>query len=246
MDCRRTVRPIFKFFSPKCLLRLSYNLRKFWYSYDAEQKRFMWRKLKNVKKDEKSLFLIPCSHLMVSFQLSFVVYQSLIFSCSYDITRVAIGYRLRKLRIFEYFAFCWSFKANLPYIKYANVPKWDTQYPWQPQKNFLAINVDIWGQVWEYLESPDTLSSQIHQIPWLFHATYPGFIFFQAQIWHEYLTSSNHGISMAFAKKMMEFPSDLVPSLPNCRWFVQWNSHGIWCQFGAKLPFWYEMRLRCL
>ena len=33
---------------------------------------------------------------------------------------------------------------------------------------------------------------------------------FHAQTWHGFWTSSSHGIFMAFAKKMMWFPSDLV------------------------------------
>ena len=33
---------------------------------------------------------------------------------------------------------------------------------------------------------------------------------FHAGIWHGFWASSSHGISMAFAKKMMGFPSDLV------------------------------------
>ena len=33
---------------------------------------------------------------------------------------------------------------------------------------------------------------------------------FHATTWHGFWTSSSHGISMAFAKKMMGFPSDLV------------------------------------
>ena len=32
-----------------------------------------------------------------------------------------------------------------------------------------------------------------------------------AETWHGFWTSPSHGISMAFAKKMMGFPSDLVP-----------------------------------
>ena len=34
---------------------------------------------------------------------------------------------------------------------------------------------------------------------------------FRAQAWHGFCTSSSHGISMAFAKKMMRFLSDLIP-----------------------------------
>ena len=37
---------------------------------------------------------------------------------------------------------------------------------------------------------------------------------FHAGTWHGFWTSSSHGISMAFSKKMMGFPSDLV-SFPN-------------------------------
>ena len=51
------------------------------------------------------------------------------------------------------------------------------------------------------------------QIPWLFYVIYPGFIcfsFIHAGTWHGFWTSSSHGISMAFVKKMMGFPSDFV------------------------------------
>ena len=49
-----------------------------------------------------------------------------------------------------------------------------------------------------------------HQIPWRFHVIHPDFICFPCWNMNEFWTSSSHGISMAFAKKMMGFPSDLV------------------------------------
>ena len=62
-----------------------------------------------------------------------------------------------------------------------------------------------------------------HQIPWLFHVIYPGLFVFHAKTWYGFWTSSIHGISMAFAKKMMGFPSDLVS-------FVQGNVHVVCVQ----------------
>jgi len=40
---------------------------------------------------------------------------------------------------------------------------------------------------------------------------------FHVETWHEFWTSSSHGISMAFARKMMGFSSDLSHFRPNCR-----------------------------
>ena len=45
-----------------------------------------------------------------------------------------------------------------------------------------------------------------HQIPWRFHVIYPGFFVFYAGTWHGFWTSSSHGISLAFSKKIMGFP----------------------------------------
>ena len=61
-----------------------------------------------------------------------------------------------------------------------------------------------------------------YRIPWLFHVIYLGFICFPyAQTWNSIWTSSNHGISMTFTKKMMGFSSDLVSfltKLPQKTW----------------------------
>jgi len=54
-----------------------------------------------------------------------------------------------------------------------------------------------------HVNNPREFCPNWHQIPW-FHVIYPGFICF----W--FWTSSSHGISKTFAKKMMGFPSDLV------------------------------------
>ena len=56
-----------------------------------------------------------------------------------------------------------------------------------------------------------------HQIPWLFHLF--RFYVFRAGTWHGVWTSSSHGISMAFAKRMMGFPVRIwshFRTKPNC------------------------------
>ena len=72
---------------------------------------------------------------------------------------------------------------------------------------------------WILMEIPCHFMSQIDrrslvQIDTEFHDYSMSFIqvlfSFHAQTWHGFWTSSSHGISMAFAKKMMGFPSDLV------------------------------------
>ena len=68
------------------------------------------------------------------------------------------------------------------------------------------------------VEIPCRFSSQIDgrlvQIDTKFHDDSMPFtlvlFIFHAQTWQGFWTSSRHGISMAFAKKMMGFPSDLV------------------------------------
>ena len=62
-----------------------------------------------------------------------------------------------------------------------------------------------------------------HQIPWPFHVIYPRYILFST-LKHDMdlgsWKSSSHGISMAFAKKMMGFPVRIWPHFrtkPNCR-----------------------------
>ena len=49
------------------------------------------------------------------------------------------------------------------------------------------------------------------KIPWAFLVIYPGFyLLSMLETWHGFWTSSSHGISTAFAKTMMGFPSNLV------------------------------------
>ena len=72
------------------------------------------------------------------------------------------------------------------------------------------------GFSWKFHVSPVTnwrqFGPNLHQIPWLFHVIYTGFICFPyALTWHGVYRSSSHGISMAFAKKMIHWiSSDLV------------------------------------
>ena len=71
---------------------------------------------------------------------------------------------------------------------------------------------------WIRMEIPCHFTSQIDsslvQIHTKFHYYSMSFkqvlFVFHAKIWHGFCTSSTHGISTAFAKKMMGFPSDLV------------------------------------
>ena len=59
-----------------------------------------------------------------------------------------------------------------------------------------------------------------HQIPSPYHVIYPVLLVFHAGTWHGFWTSSGHGISMAFAKKMMGFPVRFWShsrTKPNCR-----------------------------
>ena len=73
--------------------------------------------------------------------------------------------------------------------------KCDMNFHW----NSMSFHITNWRQ----------FGPNPRQIPWPFHVIYSGFIyFFMLKTWHGFWTS--HGISMAFAKKKMGFPSDLI------------------------------------
>ena len=80
-------------------------------------------------------------------------------------------------------------------------------------KNYLVKHV-----TWILMEIPCHFSSRIDgslvEIHTKFHDYSMSFIQISfvchTKTWHGFWTSSSHGISMAFPKKMMRFPSDLV------------------------------------
>ena len=92
-------------------------------------------------------------------------------------------------------AFCTLAEPELSKYKiYINPPyeKWDMNSHGNSM-SFYVTSQRHFGQNW-------------HQIPWLFHVSYPGFICLPcAKTWHGFWTSSSHGISMVFAKEMMGF-----------------------------------------
>ena len=70
----------------------------------------------------------------------------------------------------------------------------------------------IWhGDSWtfhiiSYHKSPAVFRQNPHQIPWRFYVIYPGCICLPCSNFTWILPIASHGISMAFAKKMMGFP----------------------------------------
>ena len=91
----------------------------------------------------------------------------------------------------------------------------------QVSVSFLGCNLHlspVKNVTWILEKIPPHFSSQIDdslaQIDLKFHDNSMSFIqvlfVFYAGTWHGFWTSSSHGISMAFARNMMEFPSDLV------------------------------------
>ena len=111
-----------------------------------------------------------------------------------------------------------------------------------------------------HLEIPCHFMSQIDgglvQIHTKFHDYSMSFIqilfVFHAGTWHGFWKSSSHGISMAFAKKMVGFPSDLVSfstKLPSKRhekipitfYRVLWNSRHEFFHV-VLTAFWSKMR----
>ena len=66
---------------------------------------------------------------------------------------------------------------------------------------FTSFHITNWRQ----------LGQNPHKIPWRFHVFNPDIInIFHGKTWHGFWSSSSHGISMTFTKKMMGFPADLI------------------------------------
>jgi len=78
-----------------------------------------------------------------------------------------------------------------------------------------------------------------HQILRLYHVISRGF--FHVKTWHGFWTSSSHGISMAFARKMMGFSSDLVSLRPKYHQndMNKSQSHFILLSFSFQFRSWY-------
>ena len=94
------------------------------------------------------------------------------------------------------------------------IPKHSDWFP-------ILNNIDhfpVKNVTWILMEIPCHFLSQIDgslvKIHTNFHDNSMSFFqvlfVFHAKTWHGFYTSSSHGISMAFANKMTEFPSDLM------------------------------------
>ena len=77
-----------------------------------------------------------------------------------------------------------------------------------PVKYLTCILMEI---PYHFTSQIDSSLVQIHTKFHYYSMSFKQVLFvFHAKIWHGFCTSSTHGISTAFAKKMMGFPSDLV------------------------------------
>ena len=85
---------------------------------------------------------------------------------------------------------------------------------------------------------------QIDKNSMTFHIIDPDFICIPCWTWHGFWTSSTHGISMTFAKKMMGFPMRIRSHFPpNCRQkdMMKSMSHFLQGSYTKSEPWWVKI-----